>query len=94
VPKDLTDLRIKRVLDALQKELEGQTSGMPHDLREDFQAYWPAFTQQVRTVRNDAGHPVSVDRVTPDAVHASLLTFPELARLATRLQAWAPTHYT
>lgn len=94
VPRDLTDFRIKRVLDALQKELEGQSAGMPHDLREDFQAYWPAFTQQVRTVRNDAGHPVSVDRVTPDAVHASLLTFPELARLATRLQAWAPTHYT
>lgn len=41
VPKDLTDFRIKRVLDALQKELEGQAGGMPHDLREDFQAYWP-----------------------------------------------------
>jgi hypothetical protein len=57
-------------------------------LREEFEAYWPAFTQQIRATRNEAGHPTSVDPVTADAVHASLLIFPELARLAKRLELW------
>jgi hypothetical protein len=34
------------------------------------------------------GHPVSVDPVTPDTVHASLLIFPELATLAEALFQW------
>lgn len=91
--KDLSDFRIKRVLDALSKELEMQQAGMPAPLFEQVQAYWPAFTQQIRGARNDAGHPASVDPVTPETVHASLLIFPELAGLAARLLAWIPTHY-
>jgi hypothetical protein len=35
----------------------------------------------------NAGHPASVDAVTSDAVHASLL-IPELAGLATGLSRW------
>ncbi len=34
------------------------------------------------------GHPTSVEPVTPDTVHASLLIFPELARLANSLAHW------
>jgi hypothetical protein len=67
---------------------------MKRELRESFEAYWAAFAQQIRTVRNDAGHPTSVDPVTPDTVHASLLIFPELARLASGLSHWVATDLT
>ena len=91
--KDLNDFRIKHVIDALYKELEMQQGGMPPPLYEQFQAYWPAFIQQIRGARNDAGHPSSIDPVTPDTVHATLLIFPELAQLATKLLDWVPSHY-
>jgi hypothetical protein len=61
---------------------------MKRELRESFEAYWSAFAQEIRAVRNDAGHPTSVDPVTSDTVHASLLVFPELARLASGLSRW------
>lgn len=35
-----------------------------------------------------SGHPTSIEPVTPDTVHASLLVFPELAALATSLRDW------
>jgi len=57
-------------------------------LRDRFDMYWSGFAGQLRSVRNDAGHPVSVDPVTPDTVHASLLIFPELASLAEALFRW------
>ena len=91
--KDLSDFRIKRVIDALHKELEMQQADMPAELYERVEGYWPAFTQQIRGARNDAGHPASIDPVTPETVHAALLIFPELADLTSRLLAWVPTHY-
>jgi hypothetical protein len=65
---------------------------MVKPLAESFSAYWPAFAEQIRGARNDAGHPASVDPVTPETVHAALLIFPELARLAKALEAWIHTH--
>ena len=91
--KELAHHLIKRVLDALQKELQMQQRHMPTDLREAFDAYWSAFTQQIRTARNDAGHPASIAPVTSDTVHASLLIFPELAGLSKKLVEWATGHY-
>ena len=88
VPKDLQDWRIRRVLESLKTELEKQASIMSSDLRESFDSYWPAFTQQIRAVRNDAGHPNSIDPVTAETVHASLLIFPELAELSSHLSDW------
>ena len=93
VPANLQNWKIKPVLDALQTELDAQKRHMPKSLAEVFQPYWPAFTQQIRTVRNDVGHPNSIDPVTPDTVHAALLVFPEVAKLATQLVNWIPTHY-
>jgi hypothetical protein len=61
------------------------------DLREQFEMYWSAFAGQIRTTRNDAGHPSSIDPVTADTVHASLLLFPELAALAAALKDWVST---
>jgi hypothetical protein len=73
--KDLQDWRIKRVLDAVQKEIGAHKADMGNDLGTAFDSYWPAFTQAIRATRNEAGHPVSVAPVTPEAVHAGLLYF-------------------
>jgi hypothetical protein len=91
--RDLSHFLIKRVIDNLHKELEMRQSAMPPDLREQFEGYWPAFTQQIRAARNDAGHPASITPVTPDTVHAALLIFPELAGLWTKLMQFVATHY-
>jgi hypothetical protein len=88
VPKNMEDWRIKTVSDALRGFFEGQAKNLQRPLYDHFEAYWPAFTQQIRATRNEAGHPMSVDPVTPDTAHASLLVFPELAKLANSLQQW------
>ncbi len=91
--KDLEDWRIKRVLDALKKELDNQKSNMTRELTEEVESYWPAFTQQIRSTRNEAGHPKSIEPVTPEAVHASLLIFPELAKVADDIKSWISNDY-
>lgn len=92
VPKALTDWRIKVVLDEFQLFVESHSQTLPRETREDFSPYWPAFTQQIRSVRNDAGHPINVDPVSSDAVHASFLVFPQLAQLANRFDNWIASH--
>ena len=87
-PKGLADLRVKTVLDSLNRMLDAKKSALPKDLRESFEAVWPAFTHHLRATRNDAGHPTSVDPVTEEAVHASLLMFPDLACLQGNLVKW------
>jgi hypothetical protein len=93
-PKDIEDWRIKRVLDALQLFFSNNRNTMAADVREEFEAYWAAFAQQIRAVRNEAGHPSSVAPVTSDTVHASLLIFPELARLQNKLTDWVTNALT
>jgi hypothetical protein len=88
MPKGLDDWKIRTVSDALYTFFDSNKAGFERDLREPFEAYWSAFAQQIRATRNDAGHPSSIEPVTADMVHASLLIFPELARLATRLINW------
>ena len=84
--------RIKSVTDAVRKffdEHKGKKAGqLGVELGGAFDGYWSAFTLQIRAARNDAGHPTSVDPVTSDTVHASLLIFPELAKLAENLAQW------
>lgn len=92
-PSGLSEWRIKRVLSAVETTLVGKKAIMPTTLFERFEANWPAFTHQIRTARNDAGHPISVDPVTPDEVHASLLIFPQLAGLANQLTDWIASNY-
>lgn len=88
IPKPMEDWKIKTVSDALETFFDGHKANFPRKLRDEFEAYWSAFVFQIRTTRNDAGHPVSMDPVTPDTVHAALLVFPELARLAKDLENW------
>lgn len=88
MPRGMDDWRIKTVSDALRTFFALQVDRFSRELKEPFEAYWSAFAQQIRAARNDAGHPASVKPVTPDTVHASLLIFPELARLANHLSRW------
>ncbi len=93
--RDLKDWRIKKVLDRLKVELDAKRGGaMPRPLEEMYEAYWAAFTQQIRTSRNDAGHPNSIAPVSYDTVHASLLIFPELVKLASELKVWISSSFT
>jgi hypothetical protein len=87
-PKDLLDERVKKIIIGVQKAMEMRQADMPRALWEEFEAYWPAFTQQIRAARNDAGHPADLDAVTPERVYAALMLFPDLAALSTRLVNW------
>jgi len=92
VPSGLKKRRIKTIRDEVEKCLVGKK--MNHKLYERFSSFWVPLTDQIRISRNDAGHPVSIDPVTHEAVHASLLLFPELARLVKDLKKWIRASYS
>jgi hypothetical protein len=77
----------ERVLDGLNA-LSSKSADMPHELRTAFAAYWSALTHQIRVTRNEAGHPEGVGPVSEDSVHAALLLFPDLAKVAKQLNHW------
>lgn len=85
VNSNLGSWQIKSVLKGLKGYFDNETFRFQLDLKEEYDAYWPAFTQQIRAVRNEVGHPNSVEPITADVVHASFLIFPELAKLAKKL---------
>lgn len=87
------DWMFKTKSDSLHKFLSGYKTRFTRALQEEF-VYWPAFIQQIRATRNDAGHPTSIDPVTSDAAHASLLVFPEFAKLANSLDLWVKKDLT
>lgn len=91
VTKSMEDWRIKSISDGLYDFFCSHSKSFDRGLKEPFEAYWSAFAQQIRAVRNDVGHPSSIAPVTLDTVHASLLVFPELARLANGLTEWVST---
>ena len=84
VPKDLNSRQLKTVLAALKVYFSEHAK----DLREPVEANWSALAHQIRTSRNDAGHPVELEPITSDRVHASFLLFPELAKMMTQLLQW------
>lgn len=63
-------------------------------LADMFESFWSAFTQQIRLARNEVGHPKRIDSITPETVHASLLIFPELAKLCSELRSWISKSYS
>ena len=91
--KDLRHYLIRPVIEALQKELEMQQTAMSVGLREQFQTAWPVFTYQIRSARNEAGHPASIEPMTQETVHGTFMVFPELASLWAKLMQFAETHY-
>ncbi|WP_295623504.1 hypothetical protein [uncultured Nitrosomonas sp.] len=89
IPKNLTTWRAKETLLGLESVFDDKSKKMPFSLREEYESYWPAFTQQIRAARNEAGHPHSIEPIKQETVHASLLIFPELAKLSSNLLEWA-----
>ena len=87
-PKGINDWRIRTITNALATYFQANKKTMERGLRESYEAYWDAFTQQIRSVRNEAGHPSSISPITPDSVHAQYLIFPDLAVLAADLGGW------
>lgn len=94
VPRNMKDWRLRTIAVALQSFFESKKQLFPNQLKEDFEAYWPPFTHQIRVARNDAGHPASIEPVTGSTVHASLLIFPELAKIQIRLLTWVNEELT
>jgi hypothetical protein len=92
--KELEDYRIKKVLDGLETEISTQQNKMSSVLRETFESQWLAFVHEIRIARNEAGHPKSVEPVTPEDAHAALLIFPKLAKLNSDLLYWVSTSYS
>jgi hypothetical protein len=89
LPKGLTGWHIRSVTGAVGDVFDSRIDKTKHEaLRDRYDTFWSALAGQIRTVRNEAGHPKSVDPVEPEAVHASLLLFPELASLVAALSAW------
>jgi hypothetical protein len=82
------------VLEGLEKAIEAKKGTMAVNLRETFESQWSAFAHQIRQARNDAGHPKSIDGVSDETAHASLLIFPELAKLYSGLFSWISTSYS
>jgi hypothetical protein len=78
-PRDLEGWLLKKILGSIETAIKQRKQAVPAPLFESFEAYWPAFTHQIRTGRNDSGHPSSISPVTPANVHASLLIFPDLS---------------
>ena len=88
LPKNIDEWKIKSVINALQTFFDSKKKSFPSNLRESYEAYWAAFMQQIRAVRNEAGHPSSINPISEDSVHASFLIFPELASVAQELKQW------
>ena len=92
----LSDWRIKAVLDeisfvlttALGIEIKLNKNQATIKLKEAFDYNWPSMTHMIRANRNSAGHPGSIDPVTWEDVHSSLLIFPHIAKIAGQLTIW------
>ena len=52
LPRNLEDWRVKTILNALRAYFDGVQRQFPEKLREEYDAYWSAFTQQIRATRN------------------------------------------
>jgi hypothetical protein len=90
---NLADWKVKTIFDAMTSDLDRHKQQMPKPLRESYESFWQALFGQLRMTRNDAGHPTSIDPVTWDSVHSSLLIFLQFAKLAFDLRSWVPTGY-
>lgn len=91
VPKNLESWQAKKVMDGLQSFFDQSKGSFDHGLREEYEGYWSAFNQFIRSHRNEAGHPTSIDPISYEIAHANLLIFPEQLKLANRLNSWIVT---
>jgi hypothetical protein len=98
--KKLDQWQAKTLLDELEKVVAAaltrareadRDNAATKKLQEAFTYNWPAMAYMIRSTRNDAGHPGSIDPVTPADVHAALLTFPHHATIAMQMISWVAT---
>jgi len=94
VPSQLRAWQVRKVRDAIWRSLEPKKSAMGNGLYERFSGYWQSISDQIRLARNDAGHPENLNPVAQEQVYASLVLFPELAKLVRDLKGWIATSYT
>lgn len=94
VPKSLGAWQVKTIRDNLSDLLDQRKNLFPRDLKERYEGFWHSGSDAFRLSRNDAGHPSAPDPVTEEVVHASLLLFPEFARLVEDLKQWISSQYT
>ncbi len=94
VPGSMNAWKIKTITDAITNELKKHVGDMGRPLREAFESNWGSFCHLLRTSRNDAGHPISIEPVTADQAHASLLVFPYLTQLIVDIESWVERHYS
>lgn len=92
ISSDLRAAKIRTITNALGKHFTSESHRFDLRLRDMFEANWSALAHQIRSARNEAGHPSAIDPVTPDSVHAALLVFPELVRLVHQLSEWVKAH--
>ena len=85
----MKDWKIKSIIDGLDGYIRSRTPAMDAKLKDEYEATWSGFSSYIRMVRNEAGHPTSVEPISDEQVHAALLMFPGLASLAQKLSAWA-----
>jgi hypothetical protein len=88
VSSELGSWKIKNFTDALARMFERIDRKTHVGLRDKFDAHWGALTHEIRKTRNDAGHPTSIEPVTLESVHASLLLLPILVSLCDELRQW------
>lgn len=88
IPKDLKSWKIKAISKELKIFFDKEKLNFNQILREKYESFWEPFIQQIRIARNEAGHPKSIEASSEDSVHASLLIFPELAKLADDLKSY------
>ena len=85
----LKDWRIKTIIQGLDLYISARFPNMDAKLKEEYEVTWSGFSHFIRMVRNEAGHPTSVEPISDENVHAALLMFPGLASLAQKLSGWA-----
>ncbi|MEX2527032.1 MAG: hypothetical protein WEA09_05280 [Gemmatimonadota bacterium] len=89
----LKDWRVKTVRDELNVLLTTRKKDMDNRLWERFSAHFVPASDQIRIVRNDAGHPRSIEPISEPIVHANLLLFPEFLALVRELTTWVKSDY-
>jgi len=100
-PSKIHDRQIKRVLDGiadiiladLQSEAKRTNNNDLRKLHEDADSKLYPIASEFRKIRNNAGHPASLDPINPADVHCNLLLFPAAAKLISRLKKWVTKFY-
>lgn len=57
-------------------------------LRELFEPWWRMLTHQIRCARNEAGHPNTLDPITPELLESLLLQLPALVKVVFEISEW------